>query len=244
MEKIYSNSVLDTNCNTVYKSCDVWIVVLEILPDTVTNESRSDISNERYAKYRANKLLVIDIVHKVDPSKKINSVQNTYYHEKVTYTIGGVTQVENFDYNLNTVCSAGIHFFRSYKAAFFYEFNSNSIENYTGNQYSWYNNGNKFCKKSYLNGKGTGQVLKWHSDSQIMCVTNLREGKEVGSYKMWHPNGQIQCEGNYVEGSREGQWTTFDENGNIKYMTSYSKGVIMRNEIWIQDECKFGNLVG
>ena len=54
----------------VYKICGDYIVVLEKLPDTITNENRSNISqiddNKLYAKYRANKLLVKQIINKYD----------------------------------------------------------------------------------------------------------------------------------------------------------------------------------
>jgi hypothetical protein len=46
----------------VYKTCGDFVVVLEKLEDTITNENRTNISqlgdNKLYAKYRANKLLV------------------------------------------------------------------------------------------------------------------------------------------------------------------------------------------
>ena len=53
------------NESYVFKSCqEVWIAVLQKLEDTITNEDREDIVDIRFAKCRANKMKVIDIVHK------------------------------------------------------------------------------------------------------------------------------------------------------------------------------------
>src|SRR5438552_1369387 len=40
-----------------------WLVIMKKLPDTVTNESRKNAFNCKYAKYRANKLEVIEIIN-------------------------------------------------------------------------------------------------------------------------------------------------------------------------------------
>ena len=50
----------------VFKSCSHdWIVVLRKLPDTNTNESRP-VVDPNCAKFRADKLQVVDIIHKFD----------------------------------------------------------------------------------------------------------------------------------------------------------------------------------
>jgi len=91
----------------VFKSCGNYLVVLEKLPDTITNESRSDISDHMHAKYRANKLRVILIVNKFDPSDIINEIQNTYYkHNKITYEKDKIVEVYDYDLDLNKVCTS------------------------------------------------------------------------------------------------------------------------------------------
>ena len=58
----------------VFKSCGNYIVVLQKLLDTITNESRSDVSNAMYANYRANKLRVILIINKFVPFDTIKEI--------------------------------------------------------------------------------------------------------------------------------------------------------------------------
>ena len=49
----------------VFKSCGNYVVVLEKLPDTITNELRTTY-DPRYSKYRANKLKTVLIFYKCD----------------------------------------------------------------------------------------------------------------------------------------------------------------------------------
>ena len=65
----------------VFKSCShVWIVVLQKLPDTITNESRS-VADPNCAKFRADKLSVVDIIHKFDQTTT-DSICNSVYKDK------------------------------------------------------------------------------------------------------------------------------------------------------------------
>jgi hypothetical protein len=106
----------------VYKSCYNYIVVLLKLADTKTNESRSKITNPLYAKYRANKLKVIAIVHKFDPTKLITEVENSSYERnKVIYKVGKILEISDYDDDLENVCSTGIHYFKTVEPAFYYD---------------------------------------------------------------------------------------------------------------------------
>jgi AMP-activated protein kinase-like protein len=138
--KIYKPdwTLADVAKNFIYKSCGKWIVVMEKLPETLTNECRPNIFNKSYAKFRANTVRVIKIVNKLDPNsfhtdtcfaqqksarmkdKTINSVTNTMYAQKSqTYAPNEIIIIDDFDPIVDKVCSTGIHYFYSYKAAFF-----------------------------------------------------------------------------------------------------------------------------
>ena len=66
----------------VFKSCSRdWIVVLQKLPDTITNESRFVVDAD-CAKFRANKLQVVDIIHKFDQTITCDSIWNSVYAGK------------------------------------------------------------------------------------------------------------------------------------------------------------------
>ena len=121
----------------VFKSCGKYIVVLEKLPDTITNESRSNISDPIYAKYRANKLRVVLIINKFDQSDIIKEIENTFYHKKIRYEKDKIVEVYDHDMKFNEVYTEGIHYFRTIEQAFYWQlFDFNLL--YTGKYIQWY----------------------------------------------------------------------------------------------------------
>ena len=97
----------------VYKSCGNYIVVLEKLIDTITNELRTNITDPKYAKYRANKLKTILIINKFDPLDVIMEIENSFYAKKVVYRTGEIIEIDDYDYDANEVCTRGIHYFKT-----------------------------------------------------------------------------------------------------------------------------------
>jgi Family of unknown function (DUF5758) len=223
--------------DTVYKSCGKWIVILQILEDTIIN-TRSDIVDSLYAKYRANKLLVFNIVHKLHSNKTTNSVQNTSYVKKITYTVGEIVYVPDFDQNLDIVCSTGIHFFYSYKAAYYYE----PVIG-VNKRYKWFDNGCKNYKGKYLDGARSGLWLEWHDNGNKKYEGNFLNGKETGSYTAWYKNGQMKCLGKFSNGLKDGSWTTWYDNGQLEYSGTFGmNGLESGWELWLSDGQKVENV--
>jgi hypothetical protein len=116
----------------VYKSCAEYVVILERLLDTITNENRNTISNEQFkpfAKYRGNKFLVKDIFHKFDSTNKVSSISSSNFEKKLEYKIGKIIIPDNFDTNLENICSNGIHYFLKLECAFYYSLKKSKMEN-------------------------------------------------------------------------------------------------------------------
>lgn len=107
----------------VFKSCcREWIVVMEKLPDTITNETRTNIDDVLIEKYRANKLRVLLIFNKFDPTEtKMEIFNSVYSKKKIKYKVGHIVSVNDFDNYDYIVCGAGIHYFKSIIPAFSYE---------------------------------------------------------------------------------------------------------------------------
>jgi hypothetical protein len=142
----------------VYKTCGDFIVVLEKLSDTITNENRSNVSqigdDKLYAKYRANKLFVKQIINKYDLSK-CEKVMSSYkitaeYEITAEYKIDETVYPDKFDINIENVCSSGIHYFLNLKRAFYYNL---EIEIMNGEYLSWYENGQLFAKYNFIDGQ-------------------------------------------------------------------------------------------
>jgi antitoxin component YwqK of YwqJK toxin-antitoxin module len=165
----------------VYKSCAEYIVILERLSDTITNENRNNITNKEYksfAKYRGNKFLVKDIFHKFDYTNKVSSISSSNFEHKLEYKIGKIIIPDNFDTNLEKVCSNGIHYFLKLECAFYYSLNK--IQN--GEYLEWYENGQQYIKCTYTDGKLNGEYLEWYENGQQYKKCTYTDNERNGEY--------------------------------------------------------------
>src|SRR5437868_2965759 len=110
MEYLYSQDKYPGSINGpdhLYKSCQKdYIVVLKKLDDSKTNESRKDVVDARYAKFRANKLQVVRIYNRVT-GEEVNSITNSVYSSKtLIYTCNEIVEVTDYDEDINKVCSS------------------------------------------------------------------------------------------------------------------------------------------
>jgi len=199
----------------VYKTCGSFIVVLEKLPDTITNENRSNVSqigdDKLYAKYRADKLLVKQIINKND-LKKCNVVMSSCYEIKTEYKINENVYPDNFDTDLKKVCSSGIHYFLNLERAFYYCI---KLENMNGEYLDWHDNGVLHKKCSWVDGKINGEYFRWYNDGQMYVKTNCINGMLNGEYFEWYSNGQIWIKCNYINGNKNGEYFGWYENGDL-----------------------------
>jgi antitoxin component YwqK of YwqJK toxin-antitoxin module len=197
----------------VFKSCGNYIIVLQKLPDTITNESRSEISDPMYAKYRANKLRVILIINKFDPFDVIKQIKNTSYIDKtIIYKTDKIVKVKDYNMNLDEVYTKGLHYFKTIKQAFYWDIVDLNPK-YTGSYIEWYNNGNKSCEGIYLYGKEIGQWSSWYENGNNKKLGIYYNGKEIGKWISWHENGNKEYEGEYFNGKQTGIWIHWFSNG-------------------------------
>ena len=198
----------------VFKSCGNYIVVLEKLDDTRTNELRTNISDPKYAKYRANKLKVLLIIHKFDPSNILEKVENSYYKKKVVYITNEIIEIDDYDYDLNVVGTRGIHYFKTIEQAFFWELLKFNPA-HTGKWIERYENGNKKSEGEYKQGRLEGKRIEWYENGNKKSEGGFKEGKQEGKWIVWYENGNKKSEGGFKEGKKEGEWIEWYENGLV-----------------------------
>ena len=143
----------------VYKSCGNYIVTLQKLSDTVTNESRYSVMNRETAKYRTNKLKVISIQNKDNPKETLGLIENTSFSKKMTYRVNKIVSVDDFNMDLEKVCSTGIHYFLDRDCAYYWE-----KEITDGKWINWYENGNKMSEGNYVAGNQDGKWIEWYEN--------------------------------------------------------------------------------
>jgi antitoxin component YwqK of YwqJK toxin-antitoxin module len=239
-----------SNPKYVYKSCGNYVVVLEKIDCTITNEARSNIADPKYAKYRANKLKTTMIINKFDPSDVIVEIQNSYYtKEKVVYRTGEIIEINDYDYNLKEVCSTGIHYFKTIEQSFFWEllrFNPT----YTGKLIEWDDSGNKWSEQAYRGGKFEGKWIQYYADGSKLGKGEYKEGKPEGKWIKWFENGTKHSEGEFKGGKMVGKWIHWHKDGTKHSEGEYKEGIPDGKWIyWYEDgqkmseeEYKEGNL--
>lgn len=155
------------------------IITLAIPYDAITNIERKGIVNADTAYHRCNKAKVI----------KIETVDGIQYEEAVSYhassmakpllyKVNEMVEVDNYDMDLDKVCSTGIHFFLTKSMAEQYE--CVSIENGILTRYA--SNGAISEQTSFVNGKKNGIEIRYCEDGsrkEVTYVNNYLHGLAV-----------------------------------------------------------------
>ena len=129
--------------NYVYSSRGDWLIVLQKLIDTKTNENRINIFDPNYAEYLADKLKIIFIVSKYFPTENVLEIVLFDCHELINLKVNNIIyKSENF-----RLC-----FYNNIEPAYYQDIVN---ENYTNIYKSWYDNGLLSSEGNYKNGKKT-----------------------------------------------------------------------------------------
>ncbi len=171
-----------------YKACRNSIVTLKLLNDSVTNEKRDDVVNDKYAKFRCDKARVVNIknVKTGKLMKKDASIYSSGFH----YRMGKVVKTY-FDEDINKVYCSSIHYFKTDKAAL-----------------SWFY---RQCGKNFPDGKWTW----WHENGQKLSEGTYKDKRFVGKWIWWYENGKKEMEGIYKDGKKDGKWIEWFSNGTF-----------------------------
>lgn len=153
----------------VFKSCvyqkHSFIIVLQRIVGTMTNENRDDVLKPNSAKFRGNMFLVLDIIDKFKHNS-INLIFTVYDNKQFFYVKGRVSSVAKYtedDFvgtSCNKICWKGIHFFKSIERAFYHDLAN--VEN--GDYWNFYDNGFPMAKYVYQNNKIVEKVKMWNYD--------------------------------------------------------------------------------
>ena len=179
----------------VFKSTNDAIVVMKKLATTKTNETRIVI-DERHAKYRADKLMVVDIIDKYHPHR-LMEITKSYFDDGFTYTVGTIACDNSFDKDLHKICTKGIHYFKTVEAAFYF-----NLE---------------------LNQEFDGIIKEWHSDGEIQLETQFKSGILNGVSRRYDC-GRLESETQYKNGVCHGLSRHHDSYG-ITTETHYKNGL-------------------
>ena len=162
-----------------------WLVVMKKIKNTITNEMRI-VKDKAHAKYRANKLLVVDIINMNDPSQRKECIINCFESIEQTYEINKITTCNDFNPDINVICGGGIHYFTTLECAFYY---GRIIKD--GKFMIWYDNGEKKAEGYVTDGQPSGIWIGWYTDGKKYYEENYKNGERYVLCTKWYDNGNI-----------------------------------------------------
>ena len=233
IEQIYSRYLANPLC--VYKICvhptGQWIVIMRKTvgltgnndmtnkkDDYLTrcNENRQGVNNPKYAKFRASTLLVLKIFDANDVERTIDCLEHESIHSiaKTIYKVGMMVRPDNFDEDPDEVCSTGIHYFKSIKAAFWYR---DQPDDYTGKWTTYGECGRKHCSIFVKNGMRHGKYRSFHENGTKESEIYYVNGEKSGHCIDWNEHGTKEREGDYVDDFKYGEWIYHHDTIDIKH---------------------------
>ena len=158
----------------VYKRCGDHIIVMKKMYDTKTNENREDIIDLRFAKCRADKLFVKEIIDLNVRSDFLTTVGNLNHtvtifgvNKHIDYVVEQIVVPDLYDEDISIVCGGGIHYFNNIISAYFY---------YTYDDHELYHE----------------LYLKWNDDGRFRTAFINRE--TIDSFPMLCNDKALLCE--------------------------------------------------
>jgi antitoxin component YwqK of YwqJK toxin-antitoxin module len=173
------------------------IITLEIPEDALTNMNRKDVVDVAFAKHRTNKAKVISI-EDLDGNTFNKATSSHYKNKSLVYEVGKTVYVDDFDTNIDLICSSGIHYFLDKELAKMYD-------------YKW------FIAHTVLNGPHR----IYYDNGRLYVNAEYKDGILHGKKIMYNINGGIMSDYNYVDGKKEGLCIDYDYFGMVKEETIY-----------------------
>ena len=191
-----------------YKACRKSIVTLELLDDSINNEKRNGVVDDKYSKFRCDKAKVISITEVKTGEKMEKDV--SIFHHKFEYRVGKIVKTD-FDEDINKVCARGIHYFKTEEAALSWFYREYSCPD--GKHMRWHENGWKQSEETFKNGEMDGNWIGWWKNGTKRSEGIYKNGIYDGKWIYWWSNGNKKSESTYKDGKKDGKWTYWLETG-------------------------------
>lgn len=159
-----------------YKRCrDNKIVKLHITGRHNENRECVEHKNAKNAHYRCSEAYVLDIY---DPITKERFPSATSLRNKnFIYTSHQVVKEYGYDSNVNNVCSAGIHYFLSEKAAMGYNSDYGVVSIMSRNKRTSYHDNGEIAEICFIrDGKKDGECMKYTDKGQQYLTATYKQG--------------------------------------------------------------------
>jgi Family of unknown function (DUF5758) len=183
----------------VYKAGLYSIITLAI--SGKTNEKRDRVYDASRAKFRAKSAYVVDIEDL--QTKEAMKSDHSRADPSFIYRVGEEIKVDNYNEDINEVCTTGIHYFKTKEVA-----------------EDWWIRGSR-CHKE-------GLYREWHDNGRLELEFNCKDGELNGLYRRWYEDGTLSEETHCKDGKREGLHREYDWKGTLFLEVDYKNGSIYR----------------
>ena len=172
-----------------YKKCKLdRIAKLQILGQN--NEKRESIADKRYAKFRANKVKVLEIYNAQDSTITHNEAQSLF-DSNVKYVVNDIVKPDSYHPDPENVCSNGIHYYLTEEAAYHWESRSDGLIK------TFYDDGTIKCEREMRNNKVNGSYTTFYNNGNVFEKMNFENGHLHGPYEQWSVEGKKIAESKF-----------------------------------------------
>lgn len=95
-----------------------------------------------------------------------------------------------------------------------------------GEAYSYFENGNLKSIVNMKNGEMEGQVKTNYENGKLKSVTHMRGGKMQGEGRLYTENGKLKAITHYLDDMQHGELKTYHPNGNVEWVMQYVNNLI------------------
>ncbi|MGN0022121.1 MAG: toxin-antitoxin system YwqK family antitoxin [Sphingobacterium hotanense] len=85
----------------------------------------------------------------------------------------------------------------------------------------YYENGNPYIIRSYVNGKIEGEAYTYYENGNLKSIANMKNGEPEGQLKTNYENGKLRSVTNMKGGKMQGEGRLYTENGKLKAISHY-----------------------
>jgi MORN repeat variant len=154
---------------------DIIGIIGKFLPQTITDESRPNIINPECAQYRADKLLIVDIVHKYNPKMELTVVL-----EDIEFKVSASSITQQYLYHVD--------YFKNPAVPLYYR----TVGHPKNGAYKkWYKNGQLIEECTYKDGELDGLCRRWYENGQLKEECTYKRGFQNGLGRLWEQNGRL-----------------------------------------------------
>lgn len=102
---------------------------------------------------------------------------------------------------------------------------------FSGDCNSYYNNGVKMNKQSYINGMDNGEWIFYFKNGKVETRARFKENKRHGLWTYYFDDGKtIRQISNYKNGKKDSVWIKFSGDGRVEWEKEFKNDLLINEK--------------